>query len=170
MPPVKDRLDYSYKCRGIRSCDNSMNMSSAFRYISPHNFIEQLFEKAKLKGVEFKFGYNFVFGGYGNTISTISLPDLLDSIKCRPEIFKTVDGFNLIANAKDTDAYFTTYIVDRGYAMSRLSVTGNTVIAEFPNKTPESGYDYIKHSKYELESISGYYNIDIRDPRSSEPI
>ena len=117
-----------------------------------------------MKGVDFKFNHDFVFGGYGNTISTVPLPELLDNCgpNTYPVIFKTVKGFNLIANAKDTDAYFTTYIVDRDYAMSRFSVTGNTVIAEFPNGSIDEDED---EEISELDSISGYYNITIRDPR-----
>ena len=152
--PVADALAYSYKNTGQYLSDRSV-VSSSFvredRYIAPTNLIQLMADG--IPDSHMKFGESF-FDPEDNIfrtgllasdlaktrdraiISTIPMPVLMDALNYSPEAnfqFPYQQGLNIKAKLPNTDAYVSVYVTDPNLPMSRISITGNELIIEFPS-------------------------------------
>jgi len=154
--PVADALAYSFKNTGQYSSDRSV-VSSSFvredRYIAPQNLISQMYQM--IPGEQFRFGESYfdpqedLIGPSKDAkrqgiaiISTMPMPMLMNALNYKgqgssPFIFPSQRGVNVKVKLYATDAYVSLYITNPEYPMSRISITGNEMIIEFPGMTKE---------------------------------
>lgn len=134
--PVADAIAYSRKTNGTATTDRSISgvdPRPVERHIAPPDFIRQMAERIE-DSVIFRFGCDVnlrEIGGF-KTISTIPMPalmDLLDYDGPRPD-FKRVAGRNIVAKVSGADAYASLYVPDPSFPASRISITGNELVAE----------------------------------------
>lgn len=135
--PVADSLAYSKKNLGVYRSDRSILRGDEVveRYIAPPDFIAKLAE-----GVDVRFGVahdfpshdSFVDGNY--TISTIPMPSLMEVLRYplpHPK-FTWMPGVNARARVHGCDAYVSLAVPDPVLRFSRVSITGDELIVEFP--------------------------------------
>jgi hypothetical protein len=142
LNPVADSLSYARKVSGVTRSDRSITSASLEpqeRWIAPPDLVQRLAE-----GAEIKFNEEFE-GALGAPypiistippypiISTIPMSALMKLLKY-PHIpeFKSIPGCNLSARLKDCDAYVSVYVPDPAHHFSRISITGDELIVEFP--------------------------------------
>lgn len=138
--PVADALAYSWKCSEQYRSDRSITsgLVTDARYIAPPDLIARM-----LVGVDIEYGVDFLpdFMDWGEdcppVISTIPMPALMALLKYpyRPS-FHYRSGVNVRGVLPDADAFCSVLIPDPGDVISRVSITGNEIIAEIPNKEP----------------------------------
>ncbi len=140
--PVADALSYSKKANGSYQSDRSIGPAETVeRYIAPPDLIERMAKNVK---IQFNSELDVKQGrGAGDTtplISTMPMPSLMDQLDYpgpRPE-FRSVSGVVIRLKVRNCDAYATLYVPDPDVLFSRLSVTGDEVIIEFPNRNLSS--------------------------------
>jgi hypothetical protein len=139
MNPIADALAYSDKNTQVFRSDRSIPHSivKAERYIAPEGLIETLASNVNhiLYGIENAFDY-VSRHGRPPVISTIPMPALMNILEYpeRKKInFQYVSGVNIIAKVERCDAFVSLYVPDPSYAFSRVSLTGNELVAECPN-------------------------------------
>lgn len=131
--PVADSLSYSFKNMGVYESDRSLTrgVSSNERWIAPENLIEMMAE-----GVSIRYGIKYDFKeGRQKVLSTIPMPQLMSATDYprRDNVnFRYSSGVNITARIEDCDAYATVNVPDPNLAFSRVSLTGNKLIVEFP--------------------------------------
>lgn len=140
--PVADALAYSFKNSGVYRSDRSITagQTTAERWIAPSDLIPQMARRLNIN-------YNKPFTCNQFTllnpvISTLPMPTLMKLLDYprRKEIeFNGVPGWNIKANIKDCDAYISLLVPDPDIAFSRISITGNEIIIEAPNKHDGEG-------------------------------
>lgn len=131
--PVADALAYSFKNTGQYRSDRSIIAGTTIedRWIAPPDFIERL---AKNANIVFNTPFYFSEGNYDQAISTIPMPDLMSALNYDlPFEFKHSKGTNLRAHINNCEAYLSILLPSPIYPFSRVSVTGNEVIAEHYN-------------------------------------
>lgn len=138
--PVADALAYSYKCSGQYRSDRSITsgLIADARWIAPPDLIPRM-----LQGVSVTYGVDFLpdFMDWGEdcppVISTIPMPALMQVLKYpyRPT-FAYQSGVNVRGILRGADAFCSVLVPDPSDVISRVSITGNEVIAEIPNKEP----------------------------------
>ena len=133
--PVADQLSYSHKTNGTAQLRSAISATGeiADRFIAPSDFIQRMAEMCTIQyGTEFDPS---VPGALEPVISTIPMPSLMKLLgwgeggRHIPE-FKTHKGFILQRSLKDVDAYCTVYDPDPSSAITRVSITGDKLIAE----------------------------------------
>jgi hypothetical protein len=129
--PVADALAYSAKNGGIYRSDRSIGNGNvnAERYIAPPDFIERMAEM-----VDIDFGRNAEWNG-DLTISTIPMPMLMVNLHY-PDIpkFQYIEGTNITAVIDNCEAYASLLIPDPAHPFSRISITGDELIIECPQR------------------------------------
>ena len=135
--PVADQLSYSYKTNGTAQLRSAISATGELsdRFIAPSDFIQRMAEMCTIQlGTD--FDPNLSPGS--PIISTMPMPALMLALgwKNIPE-FKTHKGFILQRSLKDVDAYCTVYDPDPSSAITRVSITGDKLIAElaWPQET-----------------------------------
>ena len=137
--PIADAMLYSKKTNGsytLRSI-TSADAKISKRYIAPPDLIQRMAEACSC---EFVFGQKIDlwaiqqnFGARIPMISTMPMPMLMDLIGWeRRSEFRSIKGTNLRLKAANCEAYCSLYVPDPGYLFSRVSVTGDEIIAELP--------------------------------------
>ena len=166
--PVADALAYSYKTTGRFVSDRSV-VSSSFvredRYIAPHDLIQQM--AAMLPSECFHFGESFfdpednifhngllsLSGSKSRAIlSTMPMPALMQALNypkygAGPLAFPSQQGINIKVKLLATNAYVSLYVTDPNLPMSRISITGDELIIEFP------GADKTKYNSRYCEAM-----------------
>lgn len=133
LNPVADALSYAKKNTGKFRSDRSIPSGASIveRYIAPFNLIERLAGRVAIR-------YGVDLTSYpispAPVISTIPMPSLMSLLNYDkiPE-FEFVDGYNITAKVKNCDAYVSLYIPDPVFPISRISITGDELVAEIPN-------------------------------------
>src|SRR5262245_13276779 len=132
--PVADALAYSFKNTGTYRSDRSINAGTKVedRFIAPPNLIQQLADRVEeyYGTSEYKFEKT---EAWQPRISTIPMPLLmaaLDYPDRHKVLFTNVSGVNFTAKIEDCDAYISVLVPDPRVNVSRISVTGNEVVAE----------------------------------------
>lgn len=131
--PVADSLAYSFKNSGTYRSDRSINAGTVTedRFIAPPDLIPKL-----ASGLDIQYATTFKFGKNKEpVISTIPMPMLMRAL-AYPEManFTHSPGTNLRARIKDCDAYVSILVPDPRLPFSRISITGDEVIAECPQQ------------------------------------
>lgn len=132
---VADALSYADKNTGMLLSDRSIpaSVTTVERYIAPIDLIPQLAEIANIQ-----LETNWPSEGRSiddPAISTIPMPDLMAVLNYpgeRPE-FKSIQGSNIRAKVSHCDAYVSLYVPNPFYPFSRVSLTGDEIIAEVPH-------------------------------------
>ena len=143
--PIADALSYAEKNTGKLRSDRSLptSVSTVERYIAPPDFIAQI-----ASGLEHKINFgadahSYLWKESSTFISTIPMPDLMRMLDY-PNIpdFQVVSGTNMIATVSRCDAYVSLYVPNPFYHFSRVSLTGDELIVEFPHEetNPEMIY------------------------------
>lgn len=139
MNPVADALAYAEKCTGTILSNRSIptDVQMVERYIAPSDLIQQLSMGAD---IVYSSKTNDWLGMVGATISTIPMPLLMDILhyEKKSATFGTVNGTNIKAKVSNCDAYVSLYVPSPSCAFSRISLTGDELIVEFPNTKPGS--------------------------------
>lgn len=140
--PVADALAYSFKNTGVRRSDRSITSGLVVdeRFIAPPDFILQLAARQDIK-----FGSPLSFTtDAGNRaipiVSTMPMPALMELLDypLRDAIkFESVPGINIKARLGATDAYVSLLTPDPTLPFSRLSITGDELVIECLNVTPD---------------------------------
>lgn len=135
---VADNLLYSYKCTGVYRSDRSIatEVFAADRWIAPPNLIQRMAANAH----HIKFDYELTMEGIKHwhhrnepIISTIPMPSMMRLLGYERQIeFKHISGANIIAKIANCDAFISLYIPDPNYGFSRVSITGDEMILEYP--------------------------------------
>lgn len=141
--PIADALAYAEKNTGLSRSDRSlpMQMSTNERYIGPPDLIKQL-----SSDVNIHFGVNQWMPDHGPLISTVPMPVLMDILgyphsKRFGLDFPSVPGCNLRAKVAHCDAYVSLYTPNPFYPFSRISLTGDEIIAEIPHLASTEHFD-----------------------------
>jgi hypothetical protein len=173
--PVADSLAYAHKCSGIYSLRSSLSAENRLeeRFIAPPDLIAQM---AARVGAPIRFGTRFDFKSDCRSepvISTIPMPYLMEALQYpeRASIkFSHVSGCNINAEMVGCDAYCTVYVPDPGEAFSRISLTGNKLTVEFPQRKAEwlreignGGTQNIFHQLRRAADIFGFNQNYIRN-------
>ena len=132
--PIADGLAYSAKNLGTFRSDRSLPTAptSAARYIAPPDLIERM-----ARGLDVELGQpcgsDFFARARAKVLSTMPMPSLMDALYYpdAPE-FKSVPGINVRATVANCDAYVSLYVPDPDLPFSRVSITGDELIAECP--------------------------------------
>lgn len=126
-----DTLAYSMKCTGEYRTDRSLVKEVVERWIAPPDLVSRM-----AAGLLIKYGQRWDFSrtDLGKVVSTIPMPGLMRAMNYpnQPE-FSYVDGFNVRAKVSNCDAYLSLYVPNPDIPFSRISITGNEMIVEFPN-------------------------------------
>lgn len=137
--PVADAIAYSRKTNGtvqLRSIITAEGKPEQ-RYIAPPDFITQLV--AKVQGsCKINLGTRYddfkcdVRDFTSPVISTLPMPVLMEALGWeRKSKFGSVSGVNVIVDLDPTtDIYCSVYVPDPKQPFSRVSITGNQLIAE----------------------------------------
>lgn len=139
LNPVADALAYAEKCTGMLLSNRSIptEVEIAERYIAPTDLIKQL-----SIGADIYYGTktDSWLGREGPTISTIPMPVLMDILHYPESVhFNAVNGTNIKAKISNCKAYVSLYVPSPVFSFSRVSITGDELIAEFPQTKPGSG-------------------------------
>lgn len=132
---VADALAYSFKNTGSYRSDRSVVNSSgvAERWIAPPDLIARMAE-----GLDVEYGTDFDYfpaSLSAKVISTVPMPNVmrvLDYPKRRGLGFGVRAGTNVLARIADCDAYVSLAVPDPELPFSRVSITGDQLIAECP--------------------------------------
>jgi hypothetical protein len=153
--PVADALAYSQKTNGsyrLRSILSTGERISE-RYIAPSDLIQRMADRCRIT-----FGLDLpkAMSDGPPLISTIPMPALMDILGWRdkPE-FVWRSGWNLVAKLRTTDAYCSLYVPDPSFGVSRISITGDELIAEFP--------DTWKPEEADMETVRWFLGIEESD-------
>jgi len=154
--PVADMLAYSEKCVGKYLSDRSIvqsNYVTETRYIAPPDFISRM--SAPLL-IHFGLDFKFRDGDGLPMISTIPMPALMNALGY-PEVkteFKSTKLTNIRVRIDHCDAYATLLVPSPKYKFSRVSITGDELIAEIPfEKVSEADLYIIAAEAAELMGI-----------------
>ena len=152
--PIADALSYSTKTNGVATIRSiaSADGGLAERYVAPPDLIQQMFDKAKLMGVKFRFGAHIDdFSKSAPCISTVPMPTLARSLEARLDPpradFRFRRGVNISAVVEGVDAYCSLYVPHPKYPGARISVTGDKVVVEC--------YSDLEMARREPEGIMG---------------
>jgi hypothetical protein len=131
--PVADALAYAYKCTGTYRSDRSMpqGVEEAERWIAPPDLIRRMADRCD---VLLSHPWDFSRTDSSKVISTVPMSDLMQALNYpgrRPE-FKSVTGVNMKARVRGSEAYATLYVPSPKVPFSRITLTGEELIAEFP--------------------------------------
>lgn len=138
---IADALAYAEKNTGTSRSDRSLpsnNLEPVERFIAPTNLISRLAETADIR-YSIKNSFNDIRPDKEPIISTIPMPSLMIALNYGPNIsttpaFTAVSGTNLIATVANCDAYASLYTPSPFYPFSRISLTGNELVAEVPTE------------------------------------
>ena len=163
-PTIRDFNAYSVKATGQVSERSIINLSTAKRYIAPHNLVELLGNKAQIQyNINAKQHLKFRID-QEPIISTIPMPELmvaLDYHKSIPFQYRTI--WNVNAELDGVDIYQTLYcpyIAEHPY---RVSITGNKMTMEFAQE-PEH---WQQHVEYYLDKLfpNWWTGVEVKDIR-----
>lgn len=139
-----DALAYSKKCSGYCLSDRSITEEIGERFISPVDFVDQLYERATSCGVKFIFNSNA--RPPSNIVSTIPLlatiglaekyygPSFLREspfAKVMTDGFRSIQGINMNAELAGHFDCFISLYMPRDTMWNRVSITGNRLTAEY---------------------------------------
>jgi hypothetical protein len=162
--PVADALSYAKKNLGRYESDRSVTRgaTTAERWIAPEDLIAQMAE-----GLEVKLSTPYKFAqGQPKVISTIPMPTLMQALNY-PRMdkinFRYAAGVNVTAKVKDCDAFATINVPDPKVPYSRVSVTGDRLIVEFPNCYLNYSLEAQIEFKREAASAAFLLGIDASD-------
>lgn len=134
LNPVADSLAYAEKNTGLLRSDRSLPLSvaSVERYIAPPDLIQLL-----ASGLNIRYNHDHIYGSNRSdipVISTIPMPLLMGFLDY-PKIpaFPSISGCNIRAKISNCDAYVSLYTPNPFYPFSRVSLTGDEIIAEIPH-------------------------------------
>ncbi len=135
---IADNLSYSRKVTGTATLRSLSSVSSkpVTRYIAPPDFIQQMakpFEEDELAfGLEAREALGLM--PRSPTISTIPMPSLMDLLDypshLRPN-FESRSGLVVKARLNGVDAHATLYVPSAKNLLSRISITGDELQAEY---------------------------------------
>lgn len=149
LNPIADALAYSFKNTGVSRSDRSINASQLVqedRYIAPTDLINQMADGLPNGSIAFDADFfhnkDITHRDGDAIISTIPMPALmaaLDYPLANGINFGSMPGTNIKARIKDCDAYASLYITNPEVCFSRISITGNELIAEIPGEEKPVG-------------------------------
>lgn len=129
--PIADAMAYSIKTNGTATLRSVLTADgrAAERFIAPPDLIERM---AGMVEAPFEFGREHGFsGGNSPVISTIPMPMLMRALGYEREInFRFRTGHNVVAVLEGVDAYCSLYVPVPDFPASRISITGDQLIAE----------------------------------------
>lgn len=130
--PIADALAYSVKTNGSATLRSLLTADSkpVDRYIAPPDFIQRM---ADVVGCKISYGQEFktTENKKGITISTIPMPAMMRILGWpRIPYFSFRHGWNVIVDLENVDAYCSLYVPDPDFPASRITITGNQLIAE----------------------------------------
>jgi hypothetical protein len=143
---IADAMAYSHKCTGWSTARSIVGATASHekRYIAPPDLIHRMYD---MSGDLVQFGVpvdeKMLVQGKNAppVISTLSMPALMDLLHYpNGTAFRSVAGRNIVAEVENMSAYFSLYVPDPDYRFSRISVTGNQLIVEFP-RSEEKDHD-----------------------------
>lgn len=169
---VADALSYSYKCTGKYRTDRSILDGTVIsdRYIAPYDLIDKM-----AKSIDIQYGENYLnnrksFDPFIPIISTIPMPILIGELfyrELKQSDFDYLSGYNLVGKVQNTEAYTSILFPDPDKFYSRISITGDQYIAEFPKlianvpvNDSETNIDDIKKTISIELGIDNWYLID----------
>ena len=159
--PIADSLAYAMKNLGTIRSDRSLPAAptSAERYVAPPDLIERM-----AKGLDIEYGVpcgsDFFERSETKVLSTMPMPSLMDVLYYpnAPE-FKSVPGVNVRATVPACDAYVSLYVPDPALPFSRVSITGDELIAECPGAVDASKADHIAAMATEVLGLFGATDV-----------
>ena len=160
--PVADALAYSSKCLGLYRSDRSpvleARTSSTRRYVAPEDLVARMAKNCRIE-----FDSPWFPDDAGKVLSTIPMPELMHMTKY-PRYdnldFKRVSGVNLRVRIDDCDAFVSLIVPDPGEHFSRVSITGNLLIAEMPSFVLTDDLDSCSLAE-EAATLLGIHPADI---------
>lgn len=135
--PVADAMAYAHKCLGTYRSDRSIpdGTEEVERFIAPSDLIRRMADRVNLVlGEDYSFSKD-AYARDGKVISTVPMPILMSRLNYPGSIpeFKYRHGVNIVATVKDCDAYVTLYVPNPTTKFSRVTLTGDELIIEFPD-------------------------------------
>lgn len=132
--PVADAMAYSAKTNGTHTIRSILSADGTLseRYIAPVDLINQMYEKLTCP-VYFDSTVDLqaIKDMQGPVISTIPMPVLMRILgwEAKSE-FRRRSGINLVGTIEGANAYCSLYVPDPLLPFSRISITGDQLIAE----------------------------------------
>lgn len=170
--PVADALAYSFKNTGTRRSDRSISGGdvAAKRWIAPPDFIPRLAEDlfpAIAFGASPSYIGDLAKNGGSTIISTIPMPDLMLALEYpRMQGFAWAPAVNITARIELCDAFVSILVPDPGLPFSRISITGDRLTIEVPQKLSLSKDDTHQWT-YAAAALLGIAPFDIVDIQAS---
>ena len=163
MNPVADAMAYAKKNLGKYESDRSISrtVESAERWVAPPDLIARMAES-----IDIRFGEDYRFNeGRPKVISTVPMPALMKAIGYDRRIkiaFRSTAGINAIARVDDCDAFVTINVPHPMLPYSRVSVTGDILIVEYPLRDQrEEDETFYKDRLFEAADLLGINGADI---------
>lgn len=138
-PNIKFSNMYSQKVTGEIINRSIGNLDAGERYIAPYDYINQMASKLDIE-YDSKLTTDFLQSqknsNHAPVISTIPMPMLMDMVGWqKPEFkWKSITSVWGKINSPKTDVYQTIYYPDPKVPYYRISITGDTYIAEYDGK------------------------------------
>lgn len=141
--PVADALAYSFKNTGKYRSDRSIisDTTVAERWIAPKSLIQQMAERVDLK-LDSPFKLRHTDETFISTLPMPMLMEFLEYPKRNQFSWDYIPGINIRAEVPDCEAYVSLLVPDPELPFSRISITGNELIAECPTTGPMTKTDY----------------------------
>lgn len=160
---VADALAYSFKNTGVYRSDRSITQGTviAERWVAPSNLIQRMAAPLNIK-----YGHAWStesYGADGPIISTLPMPTLMTELNYpHRETFSYISGTNVKATIRGCDAYVSIVCPDPVSNISRISITGNELIAECYRQYDVSADSLL----FEAIELLGLRAADVDDFRS----
>jgi len=145
--PIADAMAYSIKTNGTATLRSVLSADGKVsrRFIAPPDLIVRMAEIIQPSrfcfGIKYRSWDSALRQSDVKVISTIPMPILMSELGWqgeRPE-FRSREGANVTATLDGVDAYCSLYVPDPEFPASRISITGDQLIAECYEKAAYAG-------------------------------
>lgn len=138
-PSIEQANLYSLKAIGKLADRSVWNLEAVDRYIAPDNFVDELIERCGDR-IQWNTRVDRLISDGGQIISTIPMPSLMGALtgselRARMSESAPVFSYRHISvrrwKIRDADVFQSVYISDPDTTCYRISITGDTMIAEY---------------------------------------
>jgi hypothetical protein len=166
--PVADALAYAKKNGGTYRTDRSIGPPETVeRWVAPPDLINRMAEMLPHGSITFDSEVDIAglrrSEPGATVISTMPMPNLMNQLRYPSELipeFQYVHGAVLKFRVRHCDAYASLYVPDPSLSFSRVSVTGDEVIVEFPMRK-EAEVDRESHKVLQACDLLGIDSANV---------
>lgn len=168
--PVADALAYSFKNTGFYKSDRSITSGTVVgdRFIAPPNLIEKLAERCTIEVDKPATAGSLKLMAQDRVpiVSTMPMPmlmEILDYPRHKDMQFSYTPGINIRAAVRKCDAYVSIIVPSPQHEFSRISLTGNELIIEFPGIDGDMDAMFVRTQAHRAAEMLGINSHDLEN-------